>query len=1786
MSAQDAPQLESGTYEIIRNRLQQAGADLGERLSKLNDARKAVFGSTETKLLGSSRITTENNCTPRDIVTVGKMFLFGYNVQIGLRSQTSLDDVFSIYSYDENGFHPADLTLLQDDQFERDFQSLYKYYKKTVFSKFAIIGPHLFMKFRVGKAPNDFKTFKWLIQSDRLTYLDNRSDHEFHYPDQHEFEWTRCRRDWQRKGPHPHISIEDRLFVETIGGDLTIKIEDNTETGRGIYEEPVDNADQTLDDAEIYYAALGHLILLKIKPYDEKQFRYFVFNEKLAEVKRIDAIADACVRLPDDQGLIFSNGYYLATGEMKQFETQLRDMTFCQRISAANGEDLLFAFLNRTSGEHILLHYNLIQQSVATPILCHGFTVFEDGRLVFFRAEPDPQKHHALQIWQTPFHSAAYESQGQKGNPLFDIGNKQIVRCMAECQALLKLLDKDEGYANLYVDMLKKAGDILDSYFWIRQPECHAPGEALEVLRNSAEAAIDAFDKVNRIRKATQLALSEIAKKVQSLKQEVNHTSLDKIQAFVNFLARTRELRGEIIGARDLRYADLPALDAMDTQVQNLGETLADRCVAFLLTEDSLSPYRASAHAIEAEIGTLKKGSSARELEGQTVQLSGELELLIDIVSNLEIEDPTQTTRIIDQISAIFAEINQLRARIRNRQKELASAEGVAEFNAQLKLLDQTIINYLGLCDSIDKCESYLTKLMVTVEELEGRFSEFENFIAQLTEKREEIYNAFENRRLQLLESRNKRASALAASADRLLKGIASRVAKFETLKEIHSYFAADLMISKVRDIVAELVALEDSVKADDIQTQMKAIKEDAARQLKDRKELFSGDDNVIQLGNHRFLVNVQNLAPTLVMRSQKPFLHLTGTHFFQELQDEALLALRHVWDMPSAAEDEDCYRGEYLAFVLVESLERESDRNRILAMSAEDRLGWIQAFMGPRFEESYTKGVHDHDAHALVTTLLTMQKGLALLTTSPTVRAMAELFWVGFCSSSHRARIEATITAVKALASAFPNAPQTQTFVDELTGLMTRFVETSGLFSMEQTNAAAQYLFQRLLSGPTPPQSSEAIAMYRGFLHQLEHRKAKQSFAESRAKLNQDPVRWYEISRSWVASYQVENHPELSAFNEEVAVMVFCDLPTPHLIETTSSQKMLTGMKGEHRLLQKGTYHLDYHRFFERMQRFNTHKAPAFRQYQSYKHQRLEKFAQDLRLEEFKPRVLSSFVRNQLINDVYLPLIGSNLAKQIGTTGEDTRTDRMGMLLLVSPPGYGKTTLMEYIANRLGLVFMKINGPAIGHQVTSLDPGSAPNASAREELNKLNLALEMGDNIMLYVDDIQHCNPEFLQKFISLCDAQRKIEGVYNGRPRTYDLRGKKVCVVMAGNPYTESGTKFQIPDMLANRADTYNLGDMLTANPSAFKLSYIENCVTSNPILNRLAAGSQKDIRTLVRIAETGNHEDVQFESTLSPDAVQDAVAVLKKLLQIRDVVLKMNQAYIKSAAQEDAYRTEPPFKLQGSYRNMNKMAAQILPIMNDQELLKVIGEHYENEAQTLTTGAEANLLKFKHMMGWQTQEEALRWQAILETYAKRQSLLGLDGDDKLGQAILQLRNFGDGLSAIHSSLKTGLESLKTPEKPAIDWNNLTLKTETALSKHSLAQVAALLAEDRAQKRVDADKELSEPVGVPSELLTHAQHLYKTLRHQFTIMHHWLKPMFEMDQTQTQALEQLQDAVHTSLNQQRQLMELLASRLNIAIEPLPEKPTVQKSIPKKGAPKPETPPQRRPATRSVKET
>src|SRR5690606_40329943 len=104
----------------------------------------------------------------------------------------------------------------------------------------------------------------------------------------------------------------------------------------------------------------------------------------------------------------------------------------------------------------------------------------------------------------------------------------------------------------------------------------------------------------------------------------------------------------------------------------------------------------------------------------------------IEIVSNLKINDATETTKIIDKISAIYSNFNQIKATISTKRRELLIIEGRAEFNAQLKLVDQSIINFLDISNTPDKCDEYLTKIMVQLEELEGKFSRSEEHTSEL----------------------------------------------------------------------------------------------------------------------------------------------------------------------------------------------------------------------------------------------------------------------------------------------------------------------------------------------------------------------------------------------------------------------------------------------------------------------------------------------------------------------------------------------------------------------------------------------------------------------------------------------------------------------------------------------------------------------------------------------------------------------------------------------------------------------------------------------------------------------------------------------------------------------------------------------------------------------------------------------------------------------------------------------------------------------------------------------
>lgn len=1004
----------------------------------------------------------------------------------------------------------------------------------------------------------------------------------------------------------------------------------------------------------------------------------------------------------------------------------------------------------------------------------------------------------------------------------------------------------------------------------------------------------------------------------------------------------------------------------------------------------------------------MTKVFDAKAIEEANATISSELELLIDILNSLKIEDATQTTRIVEKISVIFSSLNEVRAQLTRKLSSLKSSEAIAGFSAQLTLLEQSVTNYLELSVSVDKADEYYTKIIVQLEELESKFSDFDEFVLQIVDKRDEIIKAFNTRREQITEQINKRTGSMEQIGLRVLKNIENKSKTFTTREDILSFYASDLMVDKIRQLTAELKNLNDISKAENLENLLKKSQEDALRILRDKTELYVDGKNIIALGKHHFSVNNLALSLTLVNRSGEMFFHLTGTSFYQKVSSLELSGYHDIWAQELVSENAVVYRAEYLAYKTFLAFGENEDFN------AET---FINRTAEQNYSENYVKGVHNDDAVQIYRELKAMDDRLDLLRYEGNLRAMSQLFWRGL-PEDKQAKLSAVIHAADVVLKTFPASRRYQSVVDLLSGEIAQWQSVFSI-SEAQSQQMAQYLFHTFTQYGKFVLSDRADHLKQKFLRMLELRKALKEFRADLENEHFSAEDRFFLTMSWLHAFIDESDsPEnYRKYTDETAASLLHENEEYQLI-FGKYEAVIKGLKGNHPILESGTLYLDYHEFMRKMDDFENNKVPRFNDFLRLKEELSKNYSRELKINELEPKVLTSFVRNKLIDQVYFPLIGNNLAKQIGAAGDHKRTARMGMLLLISPPGYGKTTLMEYLAKTMGLHFVKVNGPTIGHSITSIDPAEARTSGEREELKKINLAFEMADNVMLYLDDIQHLSPEFLQKFISLADGQRKIDGIFEGESKTYDLRGKRFCVVMAGNPYTESGSKFQIPDMLANRADVYNLGDVIGDTEHLFNLSLIENSAIENPYLEKVAARSFADFYALINFVQNPSEELPSMEGNYLKQEVDDCLAVLRHILKIRDIVVKVNRNYISSAATQDAYRTEPPFKMQGSYRNMSKLVTQVVPMMNDEEINQLVLAHYESESQTLTADTESNLLKLKELAGLITEQEQKRLDDIREIFRKNNKHGGLAKDDKVFAEIL---NLNENLEGIIKAIRT---------------------------------------------------------------------------------------------------------------------------------------------------------------------
>ncbi|NOK18793.1 DNA repair ATPase, partial [Corallococcus carmarthensis] len=1667
--------LEGGSYEVIRARLVSQADALATRANDLNGRRKALFGGTELTVIGNERVRTENNSVPRDIVSVGKYLLFGYNVFIGLKKETNVSDVFSLHRFEKTaeGFDLSAVPpteaggFLADPRFVKDFGELYKYYKDAKLLQLRRRDSRLLAVFQTGQSARDLKVFRFNVDVEgRATYVDNQGERDHVYPPSHDFEWTVATREQYVLGQHPHVNVLDQVFVETVKGDLTVKVEDNTTTGLGIYSEPVDDPDQSLDDAEFAWTQVGGLILLRILPFREKAHRYLVFNSRTQHVVRIDAIGQSCVRLPEDQGIVFPGGYYLQTGDYKVFDGAAEGMEFHQAVRSPNGEDVLYVFHRRDEGAYVLFPYNLVRKEVQTPLQAHGMSLFADGGLVVFRAtSQEPTRVHPMQVWQTPFVSDEHAAKLPPApGYLGKVGNAELVRGISDALTLPRVAKTDKPTRRTYEDLVSAATRALDAYYWLSHAEVGLQ-EPIELLRRTSELIIDEFEKVLAMRKRAEESLAQATQAQETLLLNAQPEGLTDAEGFMRALADLRRHRGHLITLKDVRYMDLGRVDALEQAVVAASDAVSTACVDFLQKGEALQPLATRLDGLMQRLEPLTTTAEMAPLAEDVDRTGQGLEVLGEVVGGLQVGDPLARARILEGISELFSRLNRVRAGLQAKRKELSGKEKRAEFGAQFKLLGQSIENALSQADSPEKCDEALSKLTVLLEELEGRFGEFDEFLGQITQKREELLEAFGARKQALVDERQRRATGLFGAAERILQGVQRRAKSFKADDELNAYFASDAMILKLRQLAEQLLALQDSVRADEVLSRVKSAKQDALRALRDKQDLFEGGEGLIKLGPYRFHVNTQPLELTLVPRDGALYLQLTGSDYTQKLEDPELLKYRELWEQHLVSETRDVYRAEYLAAGLLMDAEEGKGGLTPAALYEAGAQGQllerVRAYAADRFDEGYERGVHDADAVAILEKLLALHQGAGLLRFAPVPRAWAALYWAFDGDDTLRGVFHRRARSLARLRQAFDTGADLVALGDELGERVLAFLQGHGLTaSPAEGRQAGRYLVEELaVDRPRFTTSREALALKDAFLAHLDRHGSRTAFDEDLRGLEKNLPERLRIARAWVAAFLAKREggpAEAAHVALETAVVLLTERKLDRETAGAITATEATGLLGSHSRIQDRKLALRLDEFLARLGEFRQVRVPAYVAYRAYLRDLLDRERRKLRLEELTPKVLTSFVRNRLIDEVYLPLIGANLAKQLGAAGEGKRTDRMGMLLLMSPPGYGKTTLMEYVASRLGLTFVKVNGPALGHSVKSLDPSEAPNATARQEVERINLSFEMGNNVMLYLDDIQHTDPELLQKFISLCDGQRRVEGVWNGQTRTYDLRGKKFCVVMAGNPYTETGERFRIPDMLANRADTYNLGDILDGKEELFALSYLENALTSNPVLAPLATRDPQDVHRLIRMAKGEEVPSGELKHGYAAAELQEIIAIFQRLFRVQQVLLKVNLQYIASAAQDERFRTEPPFKLQGSYRNMGKLTEKVVSAMTDDELERRIDDHYQGESQTLTTAAEQNLLKLQEMRGRLTPEKAKRWEEIKQGFARVKRMGGKE-DDPVARVTGQLGAIEEQLGSVRDAVVQAAAQANAPSEDTPVAPHLEALREAVLEVARVSREAA---------------------------------------------------------------------------------------------------------------------------------
>jgi hypothetical protein len=1600
-------------YDLLRRRASGQADALRAEAQQIDEIRTEEFGAIPVALLAADRLVTELACRPRDMVQIGDLVLLGFNTEVELAAPEP-EHTFALYRIDKTGGPLTPLTVddpanfLRDPHFRDEYAKLLRFYAKATFTDLRFSGTSLLAAFTISDDGSDLRVLRWTVTpDDTVSFVDGRGERDYVWPDAHEVEWKRCTREDQRAGAHPTVSVLDEVFVGFRSGRLQLRAEAGGGTARSIVDEPVANPAQSLTDVLVSYATTGDLLLVTVELYSEPS-RTYLFSRRSRTGTRVDSAGIATRLLPGGEGVVFPGGVFLSSTGLRTFQVDTSEMLFEETIVSGNGEDVMYVFHRRRGGGYLLMPYNRVRREVSQVIGCRGFVIARDGGMLLFRediADADLSTLHAVQWWTTPFADALVVAARHDNDSWSSrVGNAPLVAGLGDIYDVVKLVGDASPNARTWTDVAAAARRTVDAHPWLHDEAARGVRSLLDEIASTAGQLVDEFAVTERRRQDAARQLADTETRVRSAVNQV--ASAATPQAVVSGLGELRRVRAEVAALGDVEYVDRSRATALGDEINAGADVLSKLAVEVLSSPVAFADFTTALAAIETEVPVVETSAALDGLAERVNRLVSDLDAVVDTVGSLDASDATVRTGIVRQVAEVSAQANRVRALVEGRRNSLVVVESDASFQAEYGLVTQTVAGAVSQCSTPDECDVTLSRLLVNVERLEARYGSDPTRLADIESMRELVHTQVMGRRQVLVDERNRRVSRVAEAGKRLIDTVAKRAAELTTDADVEAFFDADQLPSRIRDLVQELDDLGDQSQARELAEALRDAAELARRQLRDTAKLVD-EDGAVRLGDFRLIHNNQPFElVTARLSASAVGVHVTGTDFTFDVS-ESLREFDDLLDRTFPSETSTVSRAEYLAWTILAEAVDASQLDQLSASAADGSLRERAARTAElRHADGYERGVHDHDAALIVTAVLPQLSSAPLARFTSASRALARLWSSGLSAddrSTWVARSAAAMAAVNRLGTAQPR----QRLAAELSVMLAAIAEDCD-FDEVTVASTADMVVESFADGGALIEMSSASRLVdnlRGHLGTDGSDALRSSVA-----LDADIVRRYRTAADWLHGYlslEAATANELAFdLTEAASIIAAPDVATVPI--SSSSSLAVTGLVSVHPNIDNGVLHTRLDLLAAGAGRLVADMTSRWPAYTAARQHTVIDAAQRLGLDEFRPRPMAGFVRNALIDEALLPMLGSNLARQFGTV-DATDVARQGLLVVVSPPGYGKTTLMEWLADRLGVLIVKVNGPALGTDTTSLDPADAPNATARAEVDKINMAFRLGRNVLLYLDDIQHTSPVLLSRFIPLADATRRIEGVVDDVPTTFDLRGKRFAIVMAGNPYTTGGGRFEMPDMLVNRSDVFNLGDVTGTHADAFARSYVENSITSCPALAPHAAKLLDDLDGVFdMVAGRAPVQSAGLTHVWDQSDLATAVRSVALLSRVRDVLLKVNARYIASAATADADRDAPPFLLQGSYRNMSRIASRVVAQMTDAELDQLVDDHYVAESQTLTDRAEQNLLAYKTLIGRATDEEQQRWAGVCERFVEAA------GNDQIGRVVNAMDRLTDAVVA----------------------------------------------------------------------------------------------------------------------------------------------------------------------------